>query len=121
MRKLLFLLALCSFMIVIDNLSAKVASTKEIALHAKEANQPTRRSVLPIHAWQENTNVRVSFLEPPLEVTIKITNADGKVVEEMVAKLPQYIQISMYGYTGTYTIEISYGDSLFYGLFKCEE
>lgn len=121
MRKLLFLLALCCFMIVIESLSAKVATTKEIALSAKEANQPTRRSILPVHAWIENTNVRVSFLEPPLEVTIKITNADGKVVEEMVAKLPLYVQIPMYGYTGTYTIEISYGDSFYYGLFKCGE
>lgn len=121
MKKLLFIIALRSITIVMGNLSAKAATTKEIELRAKEANQPTRRSVFPVHAWIENTNVRISFIDPPLEVSIKITNADGEVVEEMMANLPQYVQIPMYGYIGAYTIEISYGNTIFFGLFKCEE
>ncbi|RHJ85307.1 DUF3244 domain-containing protein [Parabacteroides sp. AM08-6] len=122
MKKHLFIIiALCSSIFGLQNISAKVATTKDIELHAKEANQPTRRSVLPVRAWLENTKVCVSFLDPSLEVSIKIMNSDGIVVEEIVAKSHQYVQISMYGYSGSYTIEVSYGDTIFCGLFKCGE
>lgn len=79
------------------------------------------RSITPVRAYLDGTDVYVSFLDNPEKVTVIITDAEGLLVEEVVAFSPQTIQVPISKESGSYKIEIIYGDVCLFGVFGYSE
>lgn len=100
-------------------LLAKTADSKSIEMRAREMDE-SRRSVLPVRAWLEGTDVYVTFLNSPQEVFITVFDSAGTVVEENVCQSPQTIQMHILEGKGNYRIEISYSEVYLSGEFSLD-
>lgn len=122
MKRQIFILfyILCSVTLFSPHLLAKVADSRDIRLIAKTQDKDAR-SVQPVRAYLEGTDVYVSFLDSPVKATVTITDPEGLLVEEVVAFSTQIIQVPISKEGGSYKIEIVYGDVCLYGQFECGE
>lgn len=122
MKKILLLVIFfCSVSFIhTESVFAKVAGTKHIDLVGQTQDERLR-SITPVQAWFDGTDVYVSFLDSPVKATVTITDAEGLLVEEIVAFSPQTIQVPISKEGGSYKIEIIYGDVCLYGQFEYGE
>lgn len=122
MKKILLLVIFfCSVSFIhTESVFAKVADTKHIDLVGQTQDERLR-SIFPVQAWLDGADVYVSFLDSPVKATVTITDAEGLLVEEVVAFSPQTIQVPISKEGGSYKIEIVYGDVCLYGQFECGE
>lgn len=116
LKKWLYALAL----ILVLSMTGFAPSAEDIQLKGSR-DDVDYRSITPVRAYLDGMDVYVSFLDSPEKVTVIITDAEGLLVEEVVAFSPQTIQVPIGKEAGSYNIEIIYGDVCLYGVFEFGE
>lgn len=94
-KKLLLVAFFCSaFFMHTESVFAKVADTKHIDLVGKTQDEHPY-IIAPVQAYLDGMNVYVSFLDSPQKATVIIKDAEGLLVEEVLAFSLQTIQMSI--------------------------
>lgn len=113
---LLFILLNLSFLSA-ERIQAKVADTKQIELKG-QAHDERPRSVFPVAAQLDGTNLCISFLNHPQEATIKVTDSNGVIVKEVIVASPLQVQFPIEKRPGLLKIEIVYTGTYLSGMFE---
>ena len=112
------LMLVVGFFFVSGTISYAENDSTERIIIKESQDQERTRSICPVEAWYQGTNVYISFLDQPVIATISITNILNGDVTTNVYQSPQTILIPVYGGSGEYQIEVSYDSKSFVGHFE---
>jgi hypothetical protein len=112
------LMLVVGFFFVSGTISYAENDSTERIIIKESQDQERTRSICPVEAWYQGTNVYISFLDQPVIATISIINILNGEVTTNVYQSPQTILIPVYGGSGEYQIEVSYDSKSFVGHFE---